>query len=157
MTIEDSTHSGSQNVVGKFTLHTVQNPQNQKSKSIPRSTIVSRWLSPMNSMRSQYLWSHVSTNTTTLTNPSIKTTFWEHWKPIISTYPRGCELRYGTKTTESECSSRAHILSKCETVLVSVYLIELDVHLQHTDNYCSDYSHSKGKIKSVKTFMHSEY
>jgi hypothetical protein len=30
MTIEDGTHSGSRNVVGKFTLHTVQNPQNKK-------------------------------------------------------------------------------------------------------------------------------
>jgi hypothetical protein len=36
MTIEDGTHSGSQNVVKKFTLHTVQNPQNQKSVFIPR-------------------------------------------------------------------------------------------------------------------------
>jgi hypothetical protein len=31
LTIEDGNHGGSQNVVGKFTLHTVQNPQNQKS------------------------------------------------------------------------------------------------------------------------------
>jgi hypothetical protein len=31
MTIEDGTHRGSRNVVKKFTLHTVQNPQNQKS------------------------------------------------------------------------------------------------------------------------------
>jgi hypothetical protein len=30
-TIEDGTHSGSRNVVKKFTLNTVQNPQNQKS------------------------------------------------------------------------------------------------------------------------------
>jgi hypothetical protein len=36
MTIEDVTHSGSRNVVGKFILHTVQNPQNQKSVFIPR-------------------------------------------------------------------------------------------------------------------------
>jgi hypothetical protein len=31
MTIEDGTHNGSRNVVGKFIFHTVQNPQNQKS------------------------------------------------------------------------------------------------------------------------------
>jgi hypothetical protein len=31
MTIEDGTHSCSRNVVEKFILHTVQNPQNQKS------------------------------------------------------------------------------------------------------------------------------
>ena len=31
MVIEDGTHSGSQNVVGKFILHTVQNLQNQES------------------------------------------------------------------------------------------------------------------------------
>ena len=31
MTIEYGTHSGSRNVVGQFTLHAVQNPQNQKS------------------------------------------------------------------------------------------------------------------------------
>ena len=31
MTTEDGTHSGSRNVVGKFTLHTVGNPQNQQS------------------------------------------------------------------------------------------------------------------------------
>jgi hypothetical protein len=35
VTIEDGIHSGSQNVVKKFTLHTVQNPQNQKSVFIP--------------------------------------------------------------------------------------------------------------------------
>ena len=34
MTIEDGTHSGSQNVVGKFILHTVQNPQKQESRSV---------------------------------------------------------------------------------------------------------------------------
>jgi hypothetical protein len=32
MTSQNGTHSGSRNVVGKFTLHTVQNPQNQKSR-----------------------------------------------------------------------------------------------------------------------------
>ena len=31
VTIEDGTHSGFRNVVGKLTLHTVQKPQNQKS------------------------------------------------------------------------------------------------------------------------------
>jgi hypothetical protein len=31
MTIEEGTHNGSRNVVGKFILHTVQNPQNQES------------------------------------------------------------------------------------------------------------------------------
>jgi hypothetical protein len=36
ITIEEGTHNGSRNVVGKFTLHTVQNPQNQKSVFIPR-------------------------------------------------------------------------------------------------------------------------
>ena len=36
MTIEDGTHSGSRNVVKKFTPYTVQNPQNQKSVLIPR-------------------------------------------------------------------------------------------------------------------------
>ena len=36
MTIEDGTHSGSRNVVGKFTLHTVQNAENQKLMYIPR-------------------------------------------------------------------------------------------------------------------------
>jgi hypothetical protein len=35
MTSEDGTHSGSHNVVGKFTSHTVQKPQNQKSIFIP--------------------------------------------------------------------------------------------------------------------------
>jgi hypothetical protein len=30
VTIEDETHSGSRNVVGKFILHTLQNPQHQK-------------------------------------------------------------------------------------------------------------------------------
>jgi hypothetical protein len=33
MTIEDGTHSGSRNVVEKFTLNTVQYPQNEKSVS----------------------------------------------------------------------------------------------------------------------------
>jgi hypothetical protein len=37
MTIEDGTHSGSRNVIEKFTSHTLQNPQNQKSVFIPRS------------------------------------------------------------------------------------------------------------------------
>jgi hypothetical protein len=39
MTIEDGTHSGSRNFVGKFTLHNVQNPQNQKS------VCITRWMS----------------------------------------------------------------------------------------------------------------
>ena len=36
MTIEDGTHSGSWNVVGKLTLHTVQKPQNRESIFITR-------------------------------------------------------------------------------------------------------------------------
>ena len=36
MTTEDGTQGGSRNVVRKFTLHTVQNTQNQKSVLIPR-------------------------------------------------------------------------------------------------------------------------
>jgi hypothetical protein len=36
MTIENGTHSGSRKVVGKFILHTVQKPQNQKSVFTPR-------------------------------------------------------------------------------------------------------------------------
>ena len=36
MTIEVGTHSGSRNVVVKFILHILQNPQNQKSVFIPR-------------------------------------------------------------------------------------------------------------------------
>ena len=45
MTIEDGTHSGSRNVVGKFILYTVQNPQNQKSYSFHGESLKSRSLS----------------------------------------------------------------------------------------------------------------
>ena len=31
LTVEDGTHSGSLNIVKKFILHTMQNPQNEKS------------------------------------------------------------------------------------------------------------------------------
>jgi hypothetical protein len=36
MTTEHGTHSSSRNVIGKLTLHTVQNPENQKSVFITR-------------------------------------------------------------------------------------------------------------------------
>jgi hypothetical protein len=44
MTIEDGTHSGSRNVVGKLILHTVQKPQNRESVFIPR------WKSKINTI-----------------------------------------------------------------------------------------------------------
>jgi hypothetical protein len=34
MTSQDGTHSSFQNVIGKFTLHAVQKPQNQKTTVI---------------------------------------------------------------------------------------------------------------------------